>query len=240
MTKTLLSAFERFIGLVPTIPNLGRLAEETLRAIESTGLDTIQAGTFPSVGDPEKAQFHFGNWPSAWMELYTSKFIQHDPLPDEVRLRTVPFTWSEFRARQPLLPEATEVMDTVVAWGWTEGFVIPIHGPGSFIGIVSFCGHKVKPLDPFMRAVITSVGQTAFSRGLELHAGPEQAGVPPLTGAERRVMRMVAAGSTDAEVAETLGISPNTARFHVDAVKRKLRVRTRSEATGMVVRLGLI
>jgi DNA-binding CsgD family transcriptional regulator len=53
-------------------------------------------------------------------------------------------------------------------------------------------------------------------------------------------MRMVAAGSTDAEVGETLGISPTTARFHVDAVKRKLRVRTRSEATAAVVRLGLI
>ena len=240
MTKTLLSDYERFIGSVPAIPTLGQLAEETLRAVASTGLDTLQAGTFPSVGDPEKAQFHFGNWPSAWMGLYAAKFIQIDPLPEEVRLRFEPFTWTEFRARQPLLPEAKAVLDTANEWGWSEGFVIPIHGPGSFIGIVSFCGRDVKPLDPLTRAVVTSIGQAAFARGLHLHSGPEQEGVPALTAAEKRVMRLVAAGSTGAEVARTLGISPNTARFHVDAVKRKLRVRTRSEATGMVVRLGLI
>lgn len=240
MTTSLLASYERFVAQVPAVPSLRQLAEEAMRAIESTGLDTIQAGTFPSVGDPEKAQFHFGNWPDAWMELYLSKFIRVDPLPEEVRLRMQPFTWTEFRARQPLLPEAREAMDTVVAWGWKEGFVIPIHGPGSFVGIVSFCGHEVQPLDPFTRAIVTSVGLIAFARGLELHNGAEQAGVPPLTAAEKRVMRLVAAGSTDAEVARTLGIAPTTARFHVDAVKRKLRVRTRSEATGTVVRLGLI
>lgn len=240
MTTALLTSYERFVRLVPEISTVGQLAEETVRAVASTGLDTIQVGTFPSVGDADKAQFHFGNWPAAWMELYLSKFIQVDPLPEEVRLRTQPFTWTEFQARQPLLPPAQEVMDTVRAWGWSEGFVVPIHGPGSFIGIVSYCGHHVAPLDPLARAVLTSIGHLAFARGYELHNGPEQAGVPPLTAAERRVMRMVAAGSTDAEVAETLGISPNTARFHVDAVKRKLRVRTRSEATGIVVRLGLI
>ncbi len=240
MTKTLLSSFERFIGLVPTIPSLGKLAEETLRATESTGLDTLQAGTFPSIGDADKAQFHFGNWPSAWMELYAATLIQDDPLPDEVRLRFVPFTWTEFRARQPLLPEAARVMDTAKEWGWTEGFVIPIHGPGSFIGIVSLCGREVQPLDPLTRAIVTSIGQAAFVRGRELHGATDQEGVPALTAAEKRVMRLVAAGSTDAEVGETLNISPSTARFHVDAVKRKLRVRTRSEATAIVVRLGLL
>lgn len=240
MTTPLLTSYERFVGRVAGVANAGELAEETLRAIESTGLDTLQVGTFPSVGDPEKAQFHFGNWPASWMELYLARFIHVDPLPEEVRLRTEPFTWTEFLARQPLLPKPKEVMDTVKAWGWKEGFVIPIHGPGSFIGIVSFCGHEVQPFDPLSRALVTSIGRLAFARGYELHNGPEQAAVPPLTAAEQRVMRLVAAGSTDTEVAETLGIAPTTARFHVDAVKRKLRVRTRSEATGTVVRLGLI
>jgi len=240
MTNTLLTDYQRFIRLAPGISSLAQLAEETLRAVASTGLDTVQGGTFPTVGDASKAQFHFGNWPAAWMELYLTKFIHVDPLPEEVRLRFAPFTWTEFLERQPLLPDAREVMETVKAWGWSEGFVVPIHGPGSFIGIVSYCGHEVPPLDSVARALVTSIGHVAFARGYELQTGPEQAGVPALTMAEQRVMRMVAAGSTDAEVAETLGISPNTARFHVDAVKRKLRVRTRSEATGQVVRLGLI
>ena len=239
MRPDLLRSFERFIGLVPNIPSLGRLAEETLRAIETTGLHTLMAGTFPSVGEAEKAQFYFGNWPSSWMDLYAASLIADDPLPGEVRLRFIPFTWTELRARQPLLPEAKAVLDTANAWGWSEGFVVPIHGPGSFIGIVSFAGHDVV-LDPLARAIVTSVGQAAFIRGRELHSGAEQANVPALTAAEKRVMRRVVAGSTNAEVAATLGISPTTARFHVDAVRRKLRVRTRAEATAIVVRLGLL
>jgi LuxR family quorum sensing-dependent transcriptional regulator len=240
MPNTLPRDYETYVRLVPQIATLSELADATLRAVASTGFDTIQVGTFPTVGDADKAQFHFGNWPAAWMELYRSKFIHVDPLPEEVRLRFVPFTWTELLARQPLMPEAQEVMDTVNAWGWSEGFVVPIHGPGSFIGIVSYCGHEVPPVDALTRALLASIGHLAFARGYELQTGPDQAGVPALTAAEQRVMRMVAAGSTDAEVAEILRIAPTTARFHVDAVKRKLRVRTRSEATAAVVRLGLI
>ena len=171
MSIPLLASYETFIRRVPGIASLNQLAEETLLAVASTGLDTLQAGTFPSVGDAAKSQFHFGNWPASWMELYVTKFIDADPLPGEVRLRFVPFTWTEFIARRPLLPEAKEVMDTVKAWGWSEGFVIPVHGPGSFIGIVSFCGHKVAPLDAMTRALVASVGHVAFARGYELHAG---------------------------------------------------------------------
>ena len=112
------------------------------------------------------------------MELYVGKFIQVHPLPEEVRVRFVPFTWTELLARQPLLPEAREVIDTVKACGWDEGFVVPIHGPGSFIGIVSYCGHEVPPPDPVTRAVLASVGQTAFSRNSR--PAPTRRACPPL------------------------------------------------------------
>jgi DNA-binding NarL/FixJ family response regulator len=57
--------------------------------------------------------------------------------------------------------------------------------------------------------------------------GPDLA---QLSGREREVLRLLANGRTDREIAEALTISPRTAETHVAAILRKLDVRNRSEA----------
>jgi DNA-binding CsgD family transcriptional regulator/tetratricopeptide (TPR) repeat protein len=52
-----------------------------------------------------------------------------------------------------------------------------------------------------------------------------------LTRREREVLRLVAQGLTDAEVAERLMISPHTVHVHISAIYSKLGVKTRSAAT---------
>jgi DNA-binding NarL/FixJ family response regulator len=64
--------------------------------------------------------------------------------------------------------------------------------------------------------------------------GPE---VARLSEREREVLRLLAKGRTDREIAEALTISPRTAETHVAAILRKLEVRNRSEAA-MVYRQG--
>jgi DNA-binding CsgD family transcriptional regulator len=56
-----------------------------------------------------------------------------------------------------------------------------------------------------------------------------------LTAREITVLRMLAGGSTNAEIGTALGISPHTARTHVQKVMGKLGVRTRLGA-GVVAR----
>lgn len=52
-----------------------------------------------------------------------------------------------------------------------------------------------------------------------------------LTGRESEVLRLVAQGLTDAEVAARLSISPRTVGQHLRSVYAKLDVRSRTEAT---------
>jgi DNA-binding CsgD family transcriptional regulator len=52
-----------------------------------------------------------------------------------------------------------------------------------------------------------------------------------LTGREMEVLRLVAAGLTDAEVADRLSISPRTVGQHLRSIYGKLDVRSRTEAT---------
>jgi DNA-binding NarL/FixJ family response regulator len=64
--------------------------------------------------------------------------------------------------------------------------------------------------------------------------GPE---LVRLSEREREVLRLLAKGRTDREIAEALTISPRTAETHVAAILRKLEVRNRSEAA-MLYRQG--
>ncbi|HUG64376.1 MAG TPA: tetratricopeptide repeat protein, partial [Gaiellaceae bacterium] len=68
--------------------------------------------------------------------------------------------------------------------------------------------------------------------------GPEQGGAG-LTGREVEILRLVARGMTDAEVAHALVISRRTVHAHLRSIDRKLDVRTRAAATRYALEHGL-
>jgi DNA-binding NarL/FixJ family response regulator len=60
-----------------------------------------------------------------------------------------------------------------------------------------------------------------------------------LTVRQQEVLELLAAGLTNAEIADKLVIAPKTAELHVSAVLAKLRVSSRREAVAAAQRLGL-
>ena len=60
-----------------------------------------------------------------------------------------------------------------------------------------------------------------------------------LTPRELEVLRLVAAGSSNGEIAAALGLSINTVERHVGNVYRKIDARGRADATAFAIRRGL-
>jgi DNA-binding NarL/FixJ family response regulator len=82
-----------------------------------------------------------------------------------------------------------------------------------------------------VRAV--GMGQTMFAPASQLPA-------PLLSEREREVLDLIAAGSTNREIASTLYLSPHTVKEHTSALYRKLGARNRAEAVQRAQRVGLL
>ena len=54
-------------------------------------------------------------------------------------------------------------------------------------------------------------------------------GHPPITDRQREVIALIAAGCSNEEVSQRLGISPRTVKAHCDALRQKLGVSRRRQ-----------
>ncbi len=61
----------------------------------------------------------------------------------------------------------------------------------------------------------------------------------PLTARERDVLRLLAAGLKNAQIAQELYVTEQTVKFHVRNIFRKLGVETRTQAAYQAARLGI-
>lgn len=77
-------------------------------------------------------------------------------------------------------------------------------------------------------------------REVRMPETPTAAGVESLTARETDVLRLVAAGSANKEIAVALGIGEKTVKTHVSNVLSKLGMQSRTQAALYAARAGLI
>ncbi len=79
----------------------------------------------------------------------------------------------------------------------------------------------------------------AFTRSLRGSAAATRTNPAGLTERQMEILRLLAAGMTNAEIAGRLVVSVRTVDHHVSAVLQKLGVGSRREAAEAATRLGL-
>ncbi len=88
------------------------------------------------------------------------------------------------------------------------------------------------------REVVAAV--RAVASGMTMFAPTADQPEPMLTEREREVLELIAAGSTNREIAEALYLSPYTVKEHTSVLYRKLHARNRAEAVRQAQRIGLL
>jgi DNA-binding NarL/FixJ family response regulator len=84
------------------------------------------------------------------------------------------------------------------------------------------------------------IDEAAASTVLRPRPSVPPALVEPLTARESEVLQLLAQGLANKAIAERLGISEHTAKFHVNAILGKLAAQSRTEAIVQAARLGLV
>ncbi len=81
-----------------------------------------------------------------------------------------------------------------------------------------------------MRDATGAIGVLGFARVREVNGRACPRSAPPLTPRQHEVLCLLAEGLTTQEIAARLGVAEETARNHIRALLRQLRVHTRLEA----------
>ena len=94
------------------------------------------------------------------------------------------------------------------------------------------------PWESIVNEVRTQLRRLAASGPEPTAADAPPPGDLPLTGRQREVIRLLAAGLTNIEIGSRLGVSPKTVMHHTVAIYQRLGVRGRSEAVAWAIRTG--
>jgi len=228
MTPSHFERLQDYLQRLPEIHAAGELAAATSAVSAAFGLPTVMVGALLVRGDKVGGRFYFGNWSEEWTGVYLEQVFAEDPLVHEARRRMSPFSWSELWAEGDLPQTVRDVIELGRQRGWQEGFAVPIHGPGGYLGLVSFAGGPAA-LSPADRALLLALAHAAHQRGKALYGDKIDAAIN-LTRRELQTMRWVSRGKTDAQIGAILKLSATTVHYYVEQAKRKLGVRSRSQA----------
>jgi DNA-binding CsgD family transcriptional regulator len=184
----------------------------------------------------------FRNWTNSWAKLSDQKdFATKSPVVAAARGRMMPFTWLDIQREKKATRSEQEVWDNARAFGWRNGFVLPVHGPRGYYATVSMASTEQDlDLGAEQRLRLRIVAMLAHERCRALTEIVSAAGPRELMSArELECLRWVAAGKTDWEIGMILSISAATVKFHVDRARIKLGARTRAQAVARLILGGL-
>jgi DNA-binding NarL/FixJ family response regulator len=101
-------------------------------------------------------------------------------------------------------------------------------------------GEKIAATLQAITCGVLVIDEAAAAAVLRRASAPPATLVEPLTARESEVLQLLAQGLANKAIAQRLGISEHTAKFHVTAILGKLGAQSRTEALVQAARLGLV
>ncbi len=171
-------------------------------------------------------------------------FALRAPFILAARYTAEPFLFHEgrFSSWRPLPRlEAIEVREAAQAFGVHAAIIAPAYLTGGVIGAVVWASSQpVADLPELYEARADALHGAALRLVSVYRDGKDDAPPVRLTKREIQCLKWAAAGKTDADIAQIIGIAGPTVRFHVQNAALKLRVAGRAQAIHRAAGLGYI
>jgi LuxR family quorum-sensing system transcriptional regulator CciR len=120
------------------------------------------------------------------------------------------------------------------------GFTVPANVPGEPSGSCSFAVGRGRSLPERRLQCAQLIGVHAFRAARRIYRVAEEVRVPKLSRRERQCLRLVAAGKTDWEIAQILGISIETVHQYVKRARAAYDVVSRAQLVACGLRDALV
>jgi LuxR family maltose regulon positive regulatory protein len=151
---------------------------------------------------------------------------------------------AQAHSAQKDLPQARQTLKEALTLAQTEGYQRLFLDEGETLATLLrsvLLDVREEPLATYMRSLLLAFAHQQAEQNTS--APPRTASallIEPLSPQEQRVLRLLAAGRSNPEIAETLVVSVNTVKTQVQSIYRKLNVKSRWEAREAAQRLKLL
>jgi DNA-binding CsgD family transcriptional regulator len=184
----------------------------------------------------------YATYPDAWKEFYMrSAFHLVDPTLSTSARSIAPVDWQRFERDERF----NKVFGPARDFGlFAQGLTVPVRGPYGDCGLLSVSRDCSSAEWQSLKRKIMGNLQTA---AVHFHDSVMQGEFilrllrsPQLSTREREILQWVAAGKSQQDVGDILGISHRTVEVHLRSAREKLGALTTPQAVGRGIRLGLI
>lgn len=175
-------------------------------------------------------------WPDEWNKIWFERnYVAVDPVVYQLLAQAVPFRWRDLRSQ--VTGHGAEVMDAARDFKFLDGIAIPVRSQMREIMGITMAGPNIKltkreEMCIYMAAIY-------FHARLEQLKGKDRDEVK-LTARERECLSWAAAGKTDWEISQILGISHETTKQHMKKTIAKLDAMHRAQAVALAIHKGII
>ena len=235
-----------FIDTAETCADLPELQQALTATLDQFGVPYFTLAAMLKHGDaPPRFTTLVRGVTQEWADHYwEEKCFNIDPAVHHALQRPAAFAWSDIEGRR--MPKASlklfdDIRDALKIQG---GFVIPVHDEQGFSGIVAL-HHEDAALTTQMSQALKLIAIYGIERAKELYEaalGQKRASPAPcpLSARQREILSYAAAGKSEADTGDILGIASTTVRDHLERVRDVLGVRTKTQAVAVAVQRGWI
>lgn len=219
------------------------LAAEFLKAIQTLGFRHFACCSHVDPFHPPREAVMLHNYPRGWVRTFSeAKLYEIDPVLERAKSNPVPFFWDTAFQSGSLTKPQRMVLADAAGYGLIHGYTIPLHLswlPGTLRASCSVIpdGERV---DAGSYLAIEALAKYFYFFASRAHAPWLTPPREELTPREHQCLVLVAQGKDDWIIGRVLGMRESTAHYHVEQLKRRLGVTTRSQAVTKALMTGLL